>query len=73
MAQLYCVSAHNPTRVSHSLTCSFTSAEQRNLVIAKTSRLEVHVVSTDGLHPVCDINVYGRIATLSSFRLPVSC
>eukprot|EP01094_Clydonella_sp_ATCC50884_P028366 TRINITY_DN848_c0_g1_i1.p1 TRINITY_DN848_c0_g1~~TRINITY_DN848_c0_g1_i1.p1 ORF type:complete len:1089 (-),score=323.39 TRINITY_DN848_c0_g1_i1:272-3538(-) len=64
----YVVSAHKPTAVSHALTCAFTGTTHRNLVVAKGTRLEVHTLTPDGLAPLADLNLYGRVSSLLAFR-----
>lgn len=36
--------------------------------MAKNNRLEVHIVSPEGLQPVKEIGVYGLIAVMKLFR-----
>jgi hypothetical protein len=42
----YVVTSQQPTVVSHSLVANFTSSEDKNLVIAKINRLEIHSISS---------------------------
>ena len=71
MACNYVVTAQKPTMVTHSVVGQFTSEEDTNLIIAKSTRLELHRVTADGLAPVFDVGIYGRIAALELFRPPV--
>uniref|UniRef100_A0A8C7D0V8 DNA damage-binding protein 1 n=1 Tax=Oncorhynchus kisutch TaxID=8019 RepID=A0A8C7D0V8_ONCKI len=49
--------------------CShFTSAEDLNLLIAKNTRLEIYVVTAEGLRPVKEVGMYGKIAVMELFR-----
>lgn len=50
----------------------FTSAEDLNLLIAKNTRLEIYVVTAEGLRPVKEIGMYGKIAVMELFRPKVS-
>lgn len=51
---------------------NFTSSDDLNLIIAKNSRLEIYVVTPEGLRPVKEVGIYGRIAVLELYRPPVS-
>lgn len=68
MAYNYVVTAQKPTSVTHSLTGAFTSPIDMNLILAKCSRLEIHRMTPDGLSPVLDVQIYGRVAVLELFR-----
>mmetsp|Transcript_63382 Transcript_63382/g.200458 ORF Transcript_63382/g.200458 Transcript_63382/m.200458 type:complete len:1099 (-) Transcript_63382:192-3488(-) len=64
----YVVTAHKPTNVTHSAVGHFTSPVDRNLIIAKCTRIEIHMLTPDGLQPLMDVPIYGRISTLELFR-----
>ncbi|KAK1280307.1 DNA damage-binding protein 1 [Acorus gramineus] len=64
----YVVTAHKPTAVSHSCVGNFTSPHELNLIIAKCTRIEIHLLTPQGLQPMLDVPIYGRIATLELFR-----
>ena len=51
---------------------NFTSNDDLNLIIAKNTRLEIYVVTPEGLRPIKEVGIYGRIAVLELFRPPVS-
>lgn len=51
---------------------NFTSAKDLNLVIAKNTRIEIYLVTPEGLRPVKEVGIYGRIAVLKMFRPVVS-
>ncbi|ELU03057.1 hypothetical protein CAPTEDRAFT_148808 [Capitella teleta] len=70
MAYNYVVTAHKPTAVTACVTGNFTSTKDLNLIIAKNTRLEVYVVTPEGLRPIKEIGIYGRIAVLELFRPP---
>lgn len=72
MAYNYVATAQKPTAVTHSLVGHFTDADDVNLVVAKGTRFELHTVTAEGLQPVFDVGVYGRIATMLLFRPAVS-
>ncbi|KAL5229399.1 hypothetical protein ABZP36_028175 [Zizania latifolia] len=60
----YVVTAHKPTSVTHSCVGNFTSPHQLNLIVAKCTRIEIHLLTPQGLQPMVDVPIYGRIATL---------
>ncbi|XP_043689453.1 DNA damage-binding protein 1-like [Telopea speciosissima] len=69
----YAVTAHKPTNVTHSCVGNFTSPQELNLIIAKCTRIEIHLLTPQGLQvltlqPMLDVPLYGRIATLELFR-----
>jgi hypothetical protein len=68
---LYAATSQKPTGVTHAITGSFTGARDVNLILGKTSRLEIHTVTPTGLQPVADVGIYGRIANMQLMRLPV--
>lgn len=41
----YVVTAHKPTKVTHSCVGNFTGPQDRNLIVAKCTRLEIHLLS----------------------------
>lgn len=64
------VTAHKPTNVTHSCVGNFTGSQELNLIIAKCTRIEIHLLTAQGLQPMLDVPIYGRIATLELFRPP---
>ncbi|XP_076896669.1 DNA damage-binding protein 1-like [Bidens hawaiensis] len=64
----YVVTAHKPTNVTHSCVGNFTGPQELNLIIAKCTRIEIHLLTAHGLQPLLDVPIYGRIATLELFR-----
>ncbi|KAI9905788.1 hypothetical protein PsorP6_013830 [Peronosclerospora sorghi] len=68
MAYNYVATAQKPTSVTHSLTAAFTGPNDTNLLLAKCTRFEVHLLTPEGLQPQHDINLYGRIAIFEVFR-----
>ncbi|CAN6454562.1 unnamed protein product [Victoria cruziana] len=45
----YVVTAHKPTNVIHSCVGNFTSPQELNLIIAKCTRIEIHLLTPQGL------------------------
>ncbi|XP_078488392.1 DNA damage-binding protein 1 [Ciona intestinalis] len=68
MSSNYIVTAHKPTAVKQCITGNFTSGSDLNLLISKNTRLELFTVTPEGLRPIKEINIYGRIAVLKFFR-----
>uniref|UniRef100_A0A673MNK9 DNA damage-binding protein 1 n=1 Tax=Sinocyclocheilus rhinocerous TaxID=307959 RepID=A0A673MNK9_9TELE len=68
MSYNYVVTAQKPTAVNACVTGHFTSAEDLNLLIAKNTRLEIYVVTAEGLRPVKEVGLYGKIAVMELFR-----
>ncbi|XP_017785317.1 PREDICTED: DNA damage-binding protein 1 [Nicrophorus vespilloides] len=68
MANHYVVTAHKPTSVTACVTGNFTSPTDLNLIVAKNSRLEIYLVTPEGLRPLKDIGLYGKIAVMKLFR-----
>jgi DNA damage-binding protein 1 len=70
MAYNYVVTAQPPTAVHHSVVGHFTAPEDRNLIVAQGTKLELFRMSVEGLIPVYHVNVYGIIATIELVRMP---
>lgn len=47
---------------------NFTGPNELNLIVAKNNRLEVYMVTPEGLRPIKEIGIYGKIAVLKLFR-----
>lgn len=50
---------------------NFTSPTDLNLILAKNVRLEIYLVTPEGLRPLKEVGIYGRIAVVKFFRPPV--
>lgn len=72
MAYNYMVTAQKPTAVNAAVVGNFTGPDDLNLIIAKNTRLEIHLVTPEGLRPVLDVGIYGRVSVMQLFRPPVS-
>uniref|UniRef100_A0A6M2DKV7 Putative splicing factor 3b subunit 3 n=1 Tax=Xenopsylla cheopis TaxID=163159 RepID=A0A6M2DKV7_XENCH len=68
MSYQYVVTAQKATAVKACVTGNFTSPIDLNLVIAKNTRLEIHLVTPEGLKPMKEVGIYGKIAVLKLFR-----
>lgn len=51
---------------------NFTSPTDLNLLVAKNSRIEIYIVTAEGLRPVKEVGIYGKIAVMKLFRPAVS-
>lgn len=51
---------------------NFTSPDDLNLIVAKNTRLEIYLVTPEGLKPMKEVGVYGKISVLKHFR-PAVC
>uniref|UniRef100_A0A8R1I6P7 DNA damage-binding protein 1 n=1 Tax=Caenorhabditis japonica TaxID=281687 RepID=A0A8R1I6P7_CAEJA len=64
----YCVSAKKASVVAESVVGNFTGIsghENVNLIVARGNRIDVQLVSPEGLKNVCEIPIYGTIATIA--------
>jgi len=64
----YVVNAHPPSVVTHTLVCNFTSANDLNLILIRSSRMEIYRVSESGIEPLTDVPLYARVADIKAFR-----
>ncbi|KAK5580443.1 hypothetical protein RB653_000460 [Dictyostelium firmibasis] len=58
-----------PTSVTHSVTGNFTGPNDKNLIISKCTKIEIFLMDQDGLKPMFDVNIYGRISVLKLFSV----
>lgn len=70
MAHNYVVTAHRATAVSQCLTGNLLNSEDLYLITAKLTIIEISKVTSDGLKPVLENGIYGRIEKLKLFRPP---
>ncbi|KXJ05934.1 DNA damage-binding protein 1, partial [Exaiptasia diaphana] len=68
MAYNYVVTAQKPTAVNAVVVGNFTGPDDLNLVIAKSTRIEIHLVTPEGLRPVLDVGIYGKVTIMELFR-----
>ena len=68
MAFNYVVTAQKPTAVNTAVVGNFTGENDLNLIVAKNTRLEIHLVTPEGLRPLLDVGIYGKIACMHLFR-----
>ncbi|XP_049788661.1 DNA damage-binding protein 1 [Schistocerca nitens] len=70
MTYHYVVTAHKPTAVTACVTGNFTSPSDLNLILAKNTRLEIYLVTPEGLRPLKEVGLYGKVAVMKFFRAP---
>lgn len=70
MSHNYVVTASRASAVNQCLTGNFTGPNDINLITSKLSRIEISKVTADGLKPIREIGVFGRIEALQLFRPP---
>lgn len=69
----YIVTAQNPTAVGHSCFGKITGPEYHNLIVAKCTHIEVHLVTQGRPQILFNVPIYGKISTLDLFRPRAIC
>jgi DNA damage-binding protein 1 len=69
-ASNYIVSAQKPTVVNGCVVGSFRNPDELDLIIARTNRIEMLLVTDEGLKPYREIPIFGRIAVIKAFKAP---
>lgn len=69
MSGIYMVSAQKPTSVTHSVLGRVTSETDLNLIICKSTLVEVYKVTPEGLVFVKQIGIWGVVENLNIIRL----
>jgi len=72
MSYSYIVNSQKPTAVNYTAVCNFTSPLDTNLIIAKGNHLEIQTLKEDGLAPILDVALFGKITALDFYR-PANC
>lgn len=68
MSYSYVVTSQKATAVSHAITCNFTAADERNLIVAKGNYLLVYAVRNGNLELVMESPLFGKIKSLEFYR-----
>ena len=68
MSYSYIVNSQKPTAVQHTVVCSFTSPHETNLILARGNHLEIQTLREDGLAPILDVALFGKITSLDFYR-----
>lgn len=71
MGRFYYATSQKPTAVVGSSVAAITGPSDLNLVLAKTSRIDLYNVTDEGIQPIAEYALNGRIATLKTVRLNV--
>jgi len=66
----YVVTAHKASIVEHTQVGSFFSPNKRNLLVGRTTRIDVYAFTREGLVHTLEIPIYGRIAVMKLCRPP---
>lgn len=69
MSYNYVVTAQKCTAVFNCVSGNFTGPNDLNLILDKLFRLEVYLVTPEGLRILKEINIHGRILLIKSFRI----
>eukprot|EP00127_Corallochytrium_limacisporum_P006761 Clim_evm31s235 gene=Clim_evmTU31s235 len=64
MSYNYVATAQKPSTVTHLCHGYFTGGKTPNLIVGKTTYIEVYDVTPDGLSLVMEFNIYGRISNM---------
>lgn len=64
----YIVSAYKATAVTKAVVGNFTSPTDLNLIQAKGNSIVVNLVTPEGLKPVVEVAIYGRISIMELMR-----
>lgn len=64
----YIASAHKASAVAASLVANFTASDDRNLLIAKGSRIEVHSLAEDNVIPLHEFSLFGTVLFLDKLH-----
>lgn len=68
MSYSYVVTSQKPTAVNFSVVCNFTSAEERNLIVARGNYLSVYAVGENSINLVLETPLFGKIKCLDTYR-----
>lgn len=66
----YVVTAQKPTAVFSCVTGNFTAPNDMNLILGKMTRLDVNLVTPEGLRLLNEISIFGRVTVLKNYRVP---
>lgn len=66
----YVVTAHKPSRVSHTSVGSFLGPNQRNLLVAKVTYIQVYSITIEGLVCVVELPINGAISVMQLMTVP---
>ncbi|PIC34544.1 hypothetical protein B9Z55_014161 [Caenorhabditis nigoni] len=64
----YCVSAKKASVVTESVVGNFTGQDNVDLIVARGNRIDVQLVTPEGLKNICEIPIYGQVSTISLIK-----
>ncbi|XP_027838000.2 DNA damage-binding protein 1-like isoform X1 [Aphis gossypii] len=64
----YTVTAQKATAVVTSIVANFTSPTDRNLLVARFNRIDISLITEQGLQPIKEVSLYGKIEVMKVFR-----
>eukprot|EP00775_Hariotina_reticulata_P011705 gene11705-11850_t len=64
----YHVTAHRPTAVTHCAVGNFTGSSDVNLIIGRSTHIDIQMLTAEGLKGVLHVPIYGVISALKLFR-----
>lgn len=68
MSYSYVVTSQKATAVNYAVVCNFTSAEEKNLILAKGNYLHIYVVRNGNLELALEAPLFGKIKCLEYYR-----
>lgn len=66
----YVATPHKSSLIDHCVTGHFLDKEELNLIVSKGTRLEILKTCPEGLEPVFELPIYGKITTMNVYRPP---
>lgn len=66
----YVVTAHKPSRVSHTAVGNFLGPDSRNLLVARVNNIQVYTITPEGLSSTLVLPIYGTISVMHLMRQP---
>lgn len=67
-ASSYIVSAQKPTVVNGCVVGNFRNTDELDLIISRINRIEMLIMTEEGLKPYREIAIFGRIAVIKAFK-----
>ncbi|QSL66714.1 hypothetical protein MERGE_001098 [Pneumocystis wakefieldiae] len=64
----YVVSAHKASSIKYAVKSYFLSPEKPSLVVAKSNRIEIYTLSSQGLKQAYEFTINGKISAILSYR-----
>ena len=62
---------HQPSSVVASVKCNLSASELGHLAVAKTTKVEVSSIHSDGLRYECSVDIWGRIVSMRAVAAQV--